>query len=121
MLHRDAIKPVAPPVVDLPRDPNFAAKASRALDLYARACDGQPLGADEFVICADEKTSIQARCRCHPTLPPGRARRMRVEHEYDRGGALAYLAAYDVHRATVIGRCEPPPASSRSAGSSNRS
>ena len=32
---------------------------------------------------------------------------MRVEHEYDRGGALAYLAAYDVHRARVIGRCEP--------------
>ena len=42
---------------------------------------------------------IQARCRCHPTLPPGKARAMRVEHEYDRGGALAYLAAYDVHRA----------------------
>ena len=32
---------------------------------------------------------------------------MRVEHEYDRGGALAYLAAYDVHRAHVFGRCEP--------------
>jgi len=59
------------------------------------------------VVCADEKTSIQARCRCHPTLPPGRARWMRVEHEYDRGGALAYLAAYDVHRAQVMGRCEP--------------
>ncbi|MEV8102041.1 transposase [Streptomyces sp. NPDC088135] len=32
---------------------------------------------------------------------------MRVNHEYQRGGALAYLAAYDVHRAKVIGRCEP--------------
>jgi hypothetical protein len=32
---------------------------------------------------------------------------MRVEHEYDRGGALAYLAAYDVHRARLFGRCEP--------------
>ncbi len=31
---------------------------------------------------------------------------MRVEHEYDRAGALAYLAAYDVHRAQVMGRCE---------------
>jgi hypothetical protein len=59
------------------------------------------------VICADEKTSIQARCRCHPTLPPGRARLMRVEHEYERQGAVAYLAAYDVHRAKVFGRCEP--------------
>jgi hypothetical protein len=59
------------------------------------------------VISADEKTSIQARCRCHPTLPPGRSRLMRVGHEYDRGGALAYLAALDAHRGSVYGRCEP--------------
>jgi DDE superfamily endonuclease len=59
------------------------------------------------VLCSDEKTSIQARCRCHPTLPPGLARLMRVEHEYDRGGALSYLAAWDVHRGKVFGRCEP--------------
>lgn len=32
---------------------------------------------------------------------------MRVEHEYTRGGAWAYLAALDVHRAKVFGRCEP--------------
>ncbi len=44
---------------------------------------------------------------CHPTLPPGLARTMRVEHEYQRGGALAYLAAWDVHRGKVFGRCEP--------------
>ena len=31
---------------------------------------------------------------------------MRVEHEYERGGALAYLAAWDVHRAKMFGRCE---------------
>jgi hypothetical protein len=31
---------------------------------------------------------------------------MRVEHEYDRAGALAYLAAYDVHRAQLFGRTE---------------
>ncbi len=75
------------------RDPQFAAKAGRVLDLYARTWGGQPLGDDEYVISSGEKTSIQARCRCHPTLPPGLARTMRAEHEYDRGGALAYLAA----------------------------
>jgi hypothetical protein len=32
---------------------------------------------------------------------------MRAESEYARGGTLAYLAAYDVHRARAIGRCEP--------------
>ena len=62
------------------------------LDLYQRIFEGTPLSGDEDVISADEKTSIQARCRCHPTLPPARARAMRVEHESDRGGALAYLS-----------------------------
>jgi DDE superfamily endonuclease len=66
-----------------------------------------PMGQDEYVISADEKTSIQARCRCHPTLPAGLARTMRVEHEYERHGALAYLAAWDVHHARLFGRCEP--------------
>ncbi|HET9255585.1 MAG TPA: transposase [Pseudonocardiaceae bacterium] len=77
------------------------------LDLYARIWDGTPLGPDEYVISCDEKTSIQARCRCHPTLPPGKARKMRINHDYDRGGALAYLAAYDVHHARIFGRCAP--------------
>jgi transposase len=88
------------------RDPQFATKAARVLDLYAGIWDGRPLGAGDYVICADEKTSIQARCRCHPALPPGKARAMRVEHDYDRGGAVAYLAAWDVHRGRVAGRCE---------------
>jgi transposase len=88
------------------RDPEFAAKAAAVLDLYAGIWDGAPLGSNDYVICADEKTSIQARCRCHPTLPPGKARAMRVQHDYRRGGALAYLAAWDVHRGQVTGRCE---------------
>ncbi|MEZ7005113.1 hypothetical protein ACBR37_16455 [Streptomyces sp. AD55] len=87
-------------------DPDFRAKAQRVLDLYARTWQGTPLDADEYVISADEKTSIQAGCRCHPTLAPGQARAMRVNHTYGRGGALAYLAAYDVHAAKVFGRCE---------------
>jgi len=48
------------------RDPDFAVKAARVLDLYAGVWDGEPLGDNDFVVCADEKTSIQARCRCHP-------------------------------------------------------
>ena len=106
-LASDALKPWQHRSWIFPRDPDFAARAAQALDLYAGTWDGEPLGEDEFVVCADEKTSIQARCRCHPTLPPGKARMMRVEHEYERRGALQYLAAYDVHRARVIGRLEP--------------
>jgi transposase len=105
-LAADALKPWQHRSWISVRDPQFAAKAARVLDLYAGIWDGAPLGPGDYVICADEKTSIQARCRCHPTLPPGKARAMRVEHDYRRGGALAYLAAWDVHRGRVTGRCE---------------
>jgi transposase len=105
-LAADALKPWQHRSWISVRDPQFAAKAARVLDLYAGIGDGEPLGSNDYVICADEKTSIQARCRCHPTLPPGKARAMRAEHDYRRGGALAYLAAWDVHRGQVTGRCE---------------
>jgi len=81
-------------------------KAGRLLDLYERKWNGEELHADEFVLSADEKTSVQARSRTHPTQPTQPGRPMRVEHEYERGGAWAYLAAWDVHRASVFGRCE---------------
>jgi hypothetical protein len=106
ILTDDAIKPWLHRSWIFPRDRDFAVKAAVVLDLYARTFEGKPRGRREFVICADEKTSIQARCRCQPTLPPGRARLMRVEHEYDGRGAVAYLAAHDVHRAQVFGRSE---------------
>jgi transposase len=105
-LRRDAIKPWQYRSWIFIRYPDYHAKARRVLDLYARTYEGEPLGADEYVLSSDEKTSIQARCRCHPTLAPGRARAMRVNHEYGRGGAVAYLTAYDVHQARVFGRCE---------------
>jgi transposase len=106
-LREDALKPWQYRSWIFIRDPDFRARAQRVLDLYARTFEGVPLGEDEYVLSSDEKTSIQARCRCHPTLAPGQNRAMRVNHEYGRGGALAYLAAYDVHRAEIHGRCEP--------------
>lgn len=105
-LHQDAIRPWYHRAWIFPRDPEFATKAGRILDLYARAWNGQPLRQDEFVISADEKTSIQARRRIHPTAPPQPHLPMLVEHEYARCGAWAYIAALDVHHARVFGRCE---------------
>ena len=49
VLHRDAIRPWFHRSWIFPRDPQFAAKAAVALDLYARVFEGQPLGDDEFV------------------------------------------------------------------------
>jgi len=105
-LHEDAIRPWQHRTWIFPRDPDFALKAGRILDLYAKRWEGKRLRWDEFVLSTDEKTSIQARVRTHPTLPPRPHEAARVEHEYERAGAWAYLAALDVHRAKVFGRCE---------------
>jgi hypothetical protein len=65
----DAIRPFYHRSWIFPRDPDFAHKAGRGLDLYEGGWEGEPLGEGEYVICAEEKTFIQARSRCHPTLP----------------------------------------------------
>jgi len=85
-----------------PRDPDFAAKATVILDLYQGYCQGKRLPPGDQVICVDAKPSIQARARCHPTSPPAPGRPIRVEHEYERQGALALLAALDAHTGKVF-------------------
>ena len=105
-LDEDAIRPWQHRSWIFPRDPDFQVRAERVLDLYQGLWNDQALGDDDYIVSADEKTSIQARIRLHPTVPPQPQQSMRVEFEYERGGALAYLAAWDVRRAKVFGRCE---------------
>ena len=106
VLDADAIKPWQYEHWIFPRDPQFAAKAGVILDLYAGLWQDERLEPGDRIISADEKTSIQARVRCHATLGPAPGRRRRVEPEYERGGALQYLAAWDVQEGLVMGRCE---------------
>ena len=105
-LHSDAIKPWMHRSWLFPRDPFFGEKAARVLDLYFRLFDGLPLGPDDYVISADEKTSIQARHRKAVGIGPMPHQARLVEFEYDRMGAWAYIAAWDVHRAKLLGICE---------------
>ncbi|HEX4949061.1 MAG TPA: transposase [Blastocatellia bacterium] len=105
-LSADAICPWRHRCWIFPRDPAFAEKAGVVLDLYQRYWRGKRLRDDEYVLSADEKTSIQARARCHPRLLPAPKRVLRYEHEYVRKGAWAYLAAWEVGRARLSGRCE---------------
>ena len=88
-----------------PRDPDFAAKATVILDLYQGFYRGRPLRPGDRIVSVDAKPSIQARARCHPTRAPGRGRPARVEHEYQRAGALALLAALDVRTGKVFAAC----------------
>ncbi len=106
-LHDAAIKPWQVRSWLFPRDPDFAAKAARVLDLYARRFEGERLRPDELVISADEKSQLQALGRRHPTVAAGPGRGALCEFDYVRGGTLAYLAAWDVHHANLYGRVEP--------------
>ncbi len=105
-LHEDAIHPWRFRSWIYPRDPLFEEKAEKVLNLYQGFWEKRPLEQSDFLISADEKTSIQARLRIHAGDPPKPGRCRKVEFEYERGGALAYLAAWDVRRGKVFGRCE---------------
>jgi hypothetical protein len=106
ILHEEAIKPWQHEHWIFPRDPRFAEKAGPILDLYAGRWQGKPLGPKDFVLSSDEKTSIQARQRCHADVPPRPRQIRRIEPEYQRRGALQYLAVWDVRRGMIMGRCE---------------
>ena len=112
-LREDALKPWQHRSWIFPTDPAFLEKAGPVLDLYQGRWQGKLLHPGEFVICADEKPAIQARRRIHETLPPApHTRGQRVEHTYQRRGALTYLAALDIGRRggrgpRVFGRSEP--------------
>jgi transposase len=70
-LMHDALRPWRHQWWIFPRDPHFLELAGPLLDLYACRWHGQRVWADEYVLSADEKTSIQARRRLQPSLPPG--------------------------------------------------
>lgn len=106
ILEEDALKPWRHRSWIWSRDPHFAKRAGEVLDLYQGLWKGRTLGDDELVLSADEKTQIQALRRLSPPQVHADGRGQRVEHEYERLGTWAYLAAWDVHRGKILGRME---------------
>jgi len=86
----------------VPRDEHFAALVRTLVKLYT--CS---LEAGEMVLCLDEKTNVQPRCRVAPTLPTQPRWPTRLEHEYKRGGALHLFAAFDTRTGRVYARTAP--------------
>jgi len=76
------------------------------VDRYQGSWHEERLDPCDRVLRSDEQTSLQARIREDPTLPPGPRRCRRVAAKDKRGGALQYLAAWDVQQGRVLGRCE---------------
>jgi transposase len=80
----------------VPRDAAFAAQVRELVTLYTR-----PLGVWEMVVCVDEKTSLQPRTRTAPTLAAQPGMPVRVEHTYERKGALNLFAGFDTRTGKV--------------------
>jgi hypothetical protein len=103
--HDRSLKPWQQRSWIFPRDPDFQPNAGRVLDLYPRRFEGRRRHPSEYVICADEKSQLQALARRHATVPaaPGRPA---LSSSNTSAGTLAYLAAWDVHHARIFGRWE---------------
>ena len=89
-----------------PRDPDIQPKAGSVLDLYARRFEGRLLHPGESVICADEKSQLQALARRHE---PCRSRR--VARRWSSSSTSAAARWHTWRRGTStrqdFGRCEP--------------
>jgi hypothetical protein len=120
-LHDRSLKPWQQRSWIFPRDPDFGPKAGRVLDLYARRFEGRLLHPGEYVICADEKSQLQALARRHQTIAAASGRAALVEFEYKRGGTLAYLPLGMSSTPGSSAAASPRPGSSRSGAWPSRS
>jgi len=107
-LREDAIRPWQYRSWIFPTDPDFAEKAGRVLDLYEGRWEGKLLH-PATALSAPMRSPRSRRGGDPADAPASRRGRacQRVEHTYERGGALTYLAAWDVRRGRVFGRSEP--------------
>ena len=107
-LSEDAIKPWQYRSWIFPRDPPSPPTPAASSTCTPAAGKASFCIPATNVVCCDEKLSIQAGCRTHPTLPAAVTitRGQRVEHEYERRGALCYFAAWDAKRAKLFDRCD---------------
>ena len=79
----------------------FLERARPVLQLYAQALSLLKQGT--WLVCMDEKTSIQAREGEEPPRPPQRGRPQLQESRYERHGALNLFAALSVANGEVYG------------------
>ena len=92
-----ALQPHRVETFQLSKDPLFIEKVRDIVGLYLHPPD------QALVLCADEKTQIQARDRTQPLLPmrPGQAERR--AHDYVRHGTTSLFAALEVKSGRVLG------------------
>ncbi len=81
----------------------FLDRARPVLQLYGDAREWLRQGV--WIVCADEKTSVQARERPQPPDPAAPGHPVHVSHRYERQGALHFFGALSVVDGLVYGLC----------------
>lgn len=105
MVHRvwkaEGLKPHLARTFKVSNDPHFVEKLIDIVGLYLDPPE------HALVVCADEKSQVQALERTQPSLPlfPGRCGTL--THDYTRHGTTTLFAALELAEGTLIGTCMP--------------
>jgi len=103
MVHRvwkaNGLKPHLAKTFKVSNDPKFAEKLIDIVGLYLDPPE------HALVLCADEKSSIQALDRTQPGLPLKKGRCGTMTHDYKRNGTTTLFAAIELAEGNLIGTC----------------
>jgi len=98
--HKHGLKPHLWRTFQVSNDPEFAEKLEAIVGLYLNPPE------HAIVLCADEKSQIQALDRTQPGLPIKKGRCGTMTHDYKRNGTATLFAAMNTLDGTVISMCE---------------
>jgi transposase len=98
--HAHGLKPHLVKTFKLSRDPAFTEKLEDIVGLYLNPPE------HAMVLCADEKSQIQALDRTQPGLPIKKGRCGTMTHDYKRNGTATLFAALDALEGQVISMCD---------------
>lgn len=94
------LKPHLVETFKISNDPQFAEKLEAIVGLYLNPPE------HAIVLCADEKSQIQALDRTQPGLPLKRGRGNTMTHDYKRNGTTTLFAALNTLSGKVISLCQ---------------
>jgi len=98
--HKHGLKPHLSRTFKVSNDPEFAEKLEAIIGLYLNPPE------HAIVLCADEKSQIQALDRTQPGLPLKKGRCGTMTHDYKRNGTATLFAAMSTLDGTVISMCD---------------
>src|SRR3954464_14987393 len=93
------LKPHLSRTFKVSNDPKFLEKLTDVVALYLNPPD------HALVLCADEKSQIQALDRTQPGLPIKKGRCGTMTHDYKRNGTTTLFAALETLGGKVVGEC----------------